>query len=135
MAPGDYEEVRALWEATEHIGLNESDEREAVELFLRRNPLCSLVAAAQGRIVGAVLVGHDGRRGYLHHLAVRGEWRGRGIGTALVEQGLAGLRKTGILKCNIFVFLDNGEGMNFWRKRGFELKEGVGWMQRLLTSC
>ncbi len=134
MESGDYEDVRALWERTEHIGLNESDERRAIELFLRRNPGCSLVALNGEALSGAVLVGHDGRRGYLHHLAVEVGLRGRGLGSALVDRSLVLLREAGIHKCNVFVFADNHAGVEFWRRQGFALKEGVGWMQRLLTS-
>ena len=66
----DYDAVFALWRRSEGVGLNESDTRAAIASFLRRNPRHSFIAEKQGRIIGAVLCGHDGRRGYLHHLAV-----------------------------------------------------------------
>ena len=89
LAHADYDTVRSLWENTEGIGLNESDTSAAVALFLERNPGLSLVALSPtGEIVGAVLCGHDGRRGYLHHLAVVKAARGRGLGP-LVHTPLA----------------------------------------------
>src|ERR1039457_6973520 len=63
----DFDAVIALWRRTEGVGLNESDTRRAITAYLRRNPNLSFVAAQGGRIIGAVLCGHDGRRGYLHH--------------------------------------------------------------------
>jgi N-acetylglutamate synthase len=75
---GDYSEVVRLWRRTEGVGLNESDTRPAITAFLRRNPGLSFVALKHGKIIGAVLSGHDGRRGYLHHLAVAKRWRQQG---------------------------------------------------------
>ena len=96
MAIADYAEVNALWRATEGLGLSESDEREPIAANLDRNPGMSFVAVNGDCIVGAVLGGHDGRRGYLHHLAVTPGWRRRGIGRALVETSLAQLKAAGI---------------------------------------
>jgi N-acetylglutamate synthase len=81
----DYDAVVTLWRRSEGVGLNESDTREAIAAFLRRNLRLSFVAQKRGRIIGAVLCGHDGRRGYLHHLAVSKRHRQRGIGRQLVN--------------------------------------------------
>jgi putative acetyltransferase len=132
MTIADYEAVVGFWRGQEGIGLNESDERAPLERFLARNPDMSLVARdAAGEVIGAVLCGHDGRRGYLHHLAVGEAFRGRGLGRALVERCLAQLASQGIPKCNIFLFDDNAEGRKFWECMGYKR---VNWspMQRVI---
>jgi N-acetylglutamate synthase len=125
----DFDAVIALWRRTEGVGLNESDTRRANTAYLRRNPKLSFVAEKDGRIIGAVLCGHDGRRGYLHHLAVSKRHRGRGIGRRLVNACLAKLRQAGIPKCNIFIFASNAEGMKFWTRTGWSLRTELRLMQ------
>jgi putative acetyltransferase len=125
----DYDAVIALWRRTEGVGLNESDARRAIAAFLRRNPRLSFVAELGGRIIGAVLCGHDGRRGYLHHLAVSKRYRKRGIGRRLANACLAKLRKAGISKCNIFIFASNAAGMKFWAHSGWNLRTELRLMQ------
>jgi N-acetylglutamate synthase len=110
----DYAEVIELWRAAEGVGLSAADEPERIASYLARNPGMSFVARANGKVVGAVICGHDGRRGLLHHLAVQKELRGQGIGAALVDQALAGLKAAGIDKCHLFVFRDNQAGRDFW---------------------
>jgi N-acetylglutamate synthase len=120
MCVEDYPEVVALWRASEGVGLTESDSPAGVAAFLVRNPGMSAVACdAEGRVVGAVLCGHDGRRGYLHHLAVTRGLRRSGIGRALVAHCFARLAELGILRCNIFLYPDNAEGEAFWRHAGW----------------
>ena len=133
---GDFDAVLALWRRTEGVGLNASDTRPAIAAFLRRNPGLSLIAKKNGRIIGAVLCGHDGRRGYLHHLAVSKRCRGLGIGRQLVEACLAKLRRAGISKCNIFIFASNTDGMKFWKHTGWCLRTELRLMQiRLDKGC
>lgn len=126
MTIADYDAVLALWQATEGMGLSAADSREAIERYLTRNPGMSFVAVATGaeqsKVVGAVLAGHDGRRGYLHHLAVRSDWRKQGLGEALVERSMVCLRAEGIDKCHLFVFTHNETGRAFW--------EHIGWTER-----
>jgi ribosomal protein S18 acetylase RimI-like enzyme len=116
----DYEEVVALWQLTEGMGLSAADSKERIGVYLERNPGLSFVAKVSGEVVGAVLAGHDGRRGYLHHLAVRSDWRGRGLGRALVERCLEVLRQTGIDKCHLFVYRANQPGQDFWAHEGWK---------------
>ena len=131
MTIADYDEVHALWEKSEGIGLDPDDSRECIEQYLDRNPGLSFVARDGGRLVGAVLCGHDGRRGYLHHLAVDHDHRRKGIGKALVAECIAGLRATGIPKCNIFVFGENQDAFTFWEADGWLDKSPVAkWMQK-----
>jgi ribosomal protein S18 acetylase RimI-like enzyme len=127
----DFEPVLALWKATEGVGLNESDTPEAIARFLDRNPGLSLVATdATGEIIGAVLCGHDGRRGYLHHLAVAKSARGRGLGRALVQRCLDQLRALGIAKCNLFLLAHNESGRAFWLHEGWSVRDDLVVVQR-----
>jgi len=119
MSLDDYESVHRLWSATEGMCLGDDDSREGISLYLRRNPNSCFVALAGGEIVGTVLGGHDGRRGILRHLAVRPEYRKRGLGAALVRACFGALAAEGIKKCNVFVMDDNGEGLKFWEHIGF----------------
>jgi N-acetylglutamate synthase len=125
----DYPAVLALWRRSEGLGLNESDSREAISAYLRRNPRLSLVAERNGRLVGALLGGHDGRRGYLHHLAVARRQRRLGVGRRLVEECLARLARLGIPRVNIFVYADNAAGRRFWRRTGWILRRDLRLMQ------
>jgi putative acetyltransferase len=116
----DYDDAYALWKATEGLGLSEADSRVNIASFLARNPGSSFVAVAGGALVGAVLCGSDGRRGYLHHLAVSPAHRRAGTGTALVDRCLAALGSQGLRKCHIFVIAANEEGKRFWSRVGWE---------------
>jgi ribosomal protein S18 acetylase RimI-like enzyme len=121
-APSDLTTALRLWEITEGVGLSDADSIEEIERFLLRNPVLSYVALDRSKMVGAVLCGHDGRRGYLHHLVVAESHRRGGIGRQLVEHCLIGLRSIGIVKCHLFIFIDNDIGMDFW--------QGIGWTHR-----
>jgi putative acetyltransferase len=134
MTPVDYDAVLALWQASEGIGLNESDTREAIAAYLVRNPGFSLVAEIEGVIVGALLGGHDGRRGYLHHLAVASRHRRRGLGRTLVGESLARLRAQGITKCNIFLFANNADGRAFWLREGWAVREDLALVQKAISA-
>jgi ribosomal protein S18 acetylase RimI-like enzyme len=123
-----------LWAASEGVGLRGADEPAALARYLARNPGLSLAAHDGGRMVGAVLCGHDGRRGYLHHLAVAASHRRRGIGRALVERCLDGLRRDGIAKCHLFVYQHNAAGQAFWRALGWHARDDLLLMSRNLTD-
>lgn len=133
MSLDDFDAVLALWRCTEGVGLTESDNKSNIELFLKRNPGLSFVARNEKReIIGAVLCGHDGRRGYLHHLAVATEHRRRRIGTALADRCLAELKKLKMLKCNIFVYGSNAEGKRYWERHGWRVREDLRLMQKTI---
>jgi ribosomal protein S18 acetylase RimI-like enzyme len=134
MVLDDYEVVFTLWTATEGIGLSTGDSRSGLEQFLRRNPGLSLVAKIDGRIVGTVLCGHDGRRGYLHHLAVGRQYRGRGIGKTLVQNCLSKLAALGVQKCHIFLHVHNAEGKRFWQKTRWQERPDVELMSRATSG-
>jgi N-acetylglutamate synthase len=131
MSGTDYAEAMALWKKTEGVGLNESDSEPAIVRYLERNPGLSLVARdADGKMAGAILAGHDGRRGYLYHLAVEPAHRRQGVGITLVERCLAALKAIGIPRCNIIVYADNEEGKKFWRRHGWEERHEMRLMQK-----
>ncbi len=116
----DLPDVLDLWRSSAGIGLSDADSAPAIAQFFARNPDLSLVVVLpDGEIVGAVLCGHDGRRGYLHHLAVASEQRGLGIARLLVTTCLERLEKLGIQKCNVLLFDDNTEGRAFWLHNGW----------------
>ena len=131
----DYDAVIALWQSADGVGLSDADYREAIGRYLARNPGLSFTAwdgdlETAGSLVGAVLCGHDGRRGYVHHLAVRPSHRRQGIGKALANHCLDALAAEGIDKCHLLVFATNDNAIAFWK--------GVGWIQRVdlnVMSC
>jgi putative acetyltransferase len=123
-----YEKVYYLWQNCEGVGLSRADSKDSIARYLERNPGMSFVALEDGRVAGAVLCGHDGRRASLNHLAVHPDFRKRGIAKALVEKCLAALAAEGIQKCHIFVYESNGEGIAFWKKLGWKKRNDIGLM-------
>ncbi len=119
----DYDAVIALWQSADGVGLSDADSCEAIGRYLARNPGLSFTAWDGDLLVGAVLCGHDGRRGYVHHLAVRPSHRRQGIGKALATRCLDALAAEGIDKCHLFVFAVNDRAIAFWKR--------VGWGQRV----
>ena len=130
MKLSDFAAVSRLWRKSEGIGLNESDTRANIAIFLKRNPAMSFVARKGRSIIGAVLCGHDGRRGYLHHLAVAKNHRGNGIGKKLVEANLSALGRAGITRCNIYLFDSNTAGAAFWKHNGWNKLDGLQVLQK-----
>ncbi|MAT14625.1 MAG: GNAT family N-acetyltransferase [Planctomyces sp.] len=121
----DYEAAIDLWHRSKGVVLSEADSREAIAAYLNRNVGLSLVATKGECIVATLLCGHDGRRGYLHHLAVDEQVRRHGIGRALVERALDLLTREGIEKCYAIVLGTNEEGARFWRELGWEHRTGL----------
>ncbi|GAB4115440.1 MAG: hypothetical protein Fur005_43180 [Roseiflexaceae bacterium] len=117
-----YANALALWQRTPGVGLSEADSAVAIERFLARNPGLSRVALIEGQLVGTILIGHDGRRGLIHHLAVDQQQRRQGVAGQLVRAGLAALREQGIFKCHAFVYRDNQLGQAFWQAIGAEYR-------------
>lgn len=135
MTIADYEEVYALWTRTPGMGLNTLDDsKEGIEKYLKRNPDTCFVADEGGHVVGVILSGHDGRRGFIHHTAVAVEERRRGIGRALIDAALKALRKEGIHKVALVVFKKNDLGNVFWEKLGFEKREDLVYRNKVITE-
>lgn len=127
---GDYDRAISLWKNTKGMGLSEADSRENIAHFLARNPGFSLVAEKGDEIIGTVLCGHDGRRGFLYHLAVQEEHRLQGVGKQLVTGCLDKLKLAGIAKCHIFVFRENQEGQEFWINTGWQVRSDLNVMSK-----
>ena len=125
MTIDDYDDAYALWNASLASLRTMNDSREAVERFLRRNPGISVVAEEDGGLVGSILCGHDGRRGYLYHVSVGRAHRRGGVGQAMVRACLAALRAEGITKCALVAFTTNAGGNAFWEAMGFQAREDL----------
>ncbi len=121
----DYDEVFAMWQITSKRALSSADSRENIKSYLERNPDMSQVAVCDGRIVGTVLAGHDGRRGFIHHTAVHPDYRRRHIGRAMVEKAIKKITENGIAKTQIYCYKDNFTGQKFWQSMGFDRTENV----------
>ena len=135
MTMDDYDRIYALWMSCKNMGFNDKDDsREGIGKYLRRNPDTCFVADRDGEIVGVILAGHDGRRGFIHHLAVREDCRRQGIGERLVARGLEALKVEGINKVALLVFRRNEAGNAFWEKQGFTAREDVAYRNRALTE-
>ena len=118
----DYDEVRALWMTISGFGIRTLDDsREDIERFIRRNPTTSVVAKVDGRIVGSILCGSDGRQGALYHVCVAKPWGRHGIGTLMVAYCMRELSRMGINKVSLIAFRRNDVGNAFWRN--------IGWTQ------
>jgi len=126
----DYEMAVDLWNRSEGLDVAEGDERETIRAFLDRNPGLSRIATDGSKIVGAVLCGHDGRRGYIYHLAVDPAFQGRGLARCLIDECVSGLKRAGLQRANILVATDNPRGLEFWRRCGWEDIDGAAPMGR-----
>lgn len=131
MIAADIPAALALWRVTEGMGLGDSDRPERLSAFLERNPGLSAVGVlGDGILVGAVMCGDDGRRGYLHHLAVAREHRQQGIAQAMLAHCFAGLAAREIERCNILLIADNFEGERFWQRAGWAVRGNLKIMQK-----
>jgi len=135
MTIADYESVLSLWKNTSGMGLNSIDDsKEGIKKYLDRNPKTCFVAKEDKRLLGVILSGHDGRRGFIYHTAVRKEERNRGIGKALVEMAIKALRKEGICKIALVVREGNEIGNKFWERIGFGTREDLIYRDRVITE-
>jgi ribosomal protein S18 acetylase RimI-like enzyme len=131
----DFEKVMALWRACEGVGLSDDDDTpEGLKRYLDQNPGLSFVALDDGDLIGAVLCGQDGRRGYIHHLAVASSHRMRGTGKALIDRCLEALQMLGVRKCHIMVFRDNQNAIAFWAKTGWFQRDDLILMSRWISE-
>ena len=131
----DYDRVYALWMSCKNMGFNNLDDsRQGIEKYLKRNPSTCFVAEQGDAIVGVVLAGHDGRRGFIHHMAVAEDCRRQGIATDLLGQALAALKEEGINKAALLVFNRNEAGNVFWERQGFTARDDVTYRNKELTE-
>ena len=128
MTIADYEKVYALWMSCKNMGFNDIDDsKEGIARFLERNPNTSFVAIENDELLGIILGGHDGRRGYIYHMSVAENHRKKGIGSALVEKCLESFKNEKISKVALLVFKYNETGNAFWEKQGFILREDINY--------
>ena len=133
----DYDALFELWNATEQSrrALNPVDDsREGIERYLKRNPNTCFAAVADGRIVGVILTGHDGRRGIIHHMCVHPDYRRLGIAGKLVAMAEEALKKEGIQKVFGLVFKDNDPANAFWENQGYSLRTNLNYRNKSLNT-
>lgn len=134
MGIDDYDQVVALWKNTPGMGLNDVDDSiQGIARYLARNENSCFVAVASSQVIGAILAGHDGRRGFIYHLAVASSFQNQGIGKALVFRGLDALAKEGVTKVALVAFKSNESGNAFWKKVGFTFRDDLVYRNRSLA--
>ncbi|HIW83475.1 MAG TPA: GNAT family N-acetyltransferase [Candidatus Dorea gallistercoris] len=135
MTIDDYDQVYGLWHRIRGFGLRSVDDsREGIERFLRRNPTTSVVAVKDGTIVGAILCGHDGRRGCLYHVCVDEAYRMRGIGKAMVVAAMEALKAEKINKVSLIAFTKNDIGNAFWKEIGWTKRQDLNYYDFTLNE-
>jgi len=116
----DYDAALQLWQRVEGLEFAEGDDKKGVTQFVARNPGLSRVAIDGSTVVGVAMCGHDGRRGYIYHLAVDPAYRQCGLGKRLVQECLDGLRQLGSVRASILGADYNLAGAEFWKRAGWE---------------
>lgn len=135
MTTEDYEQVKTLWMTIKGFAIRSIDDSaEGVARFLKRNPTTSVVAEENGRIIGAILCGHDGRRGCLYHVCVDPEYRRRGVGKSMVVFCMKALRDEGINKVSLIAFTKNDIGNAFWKQIGWTKREDLNYYDFTLNE-
>lgn len=135
MTLDDYEKVYALWMTIRGFAMRGIDDsKEGVARFLRRNPTTSMVAYVDGELAGAILCGHDGRRGSLYHVCVKESYRKQGIGQKMVQACLAALRAEEINKVSLIAFSSNEVGNRFWQGLDWDFREDVNYYECVLNA-
>jgi ribosomal protein S18 acetylase RimI-like enzyme len=122
MTIDDYEQMYLLWSQIPGLVLSEADSKPDIARYLQQNEGLSCVCEVDNRVVATILCGHDGRRGFIYHVAVKPEFRKQNIASTLISVSLAKLKQAGIHKCHLFVVEDNELGNQFW--------SAVGWTKR-----
>lgn len=131
----DYDGVRALWLTIKGFAIRSLDDsREGINSFLKRNPTTSVVAEEDGKIVGSILCGHDGRRGCLYHVCVAKEYRNQGIGKAMVIRAMEALEDEGISNVTLIAFTENDIGNAFWKHIGWRRREDCNYYDFVLNK-
>jgi ribosomal protein S18 acetylase RimI-like enzyme len=135
MKTEDFEEVHSLWMGIHGFGIRSIDDaREGVERFIRRNPTTSMVALVDGKIIGAILCGHDGRRACLYHVCVHEDYRKHGIGQKMVRHCLEALKEEHVNKVNLIAFKSNEVGNRFWQGLGWSFRDDVNYYECVLNE-
>ena len=134
----DYDAIYELWISTEQSkrALNPVDDsREGIERYLKRNPNTCFAALKDGKIIGVILTGHDGRRAIVHHMCVHKDYRRMGIAAHLVSLSENALKEEGIQKIFGLVFKDNDNANEFWEKQGYSLRTNLNYRNKSLNDA
>ncbi len=135
MTIDDYSAIYKLWMSCKGMGLNNIDDsKEGIDIFLKRNPDTCFVAVEKEAVVGVLMAGHDGRRGYIYHTAVAAGFRNMGIGKALVDAVTKAFFDLGIVKVALVVFDRNEVGNAFWEKQGFTVRNDLIYRNKSLAE-
>ena len=135
MKISDYDQVYNMWMSCTGMGFNNVDDsKDGIERFLKRNPTSCFVAIEDDIVVGAVIAGNDGRRGYIYHLAVNSKYRKKGIGSALVNTVMKALEDLGISKVALLTFKRNEVANAFWEKQGFAAREDLNYRNKQIKK-
>lgn len=136
MVTEDYDQVYALWKRIKGFAIRSIDDsREGVERFLNRNPGISVVAVEDDKIVGAILCGHDGRRGCMYHVCVDPDYRLQGLGKEMVVFCMNALHEEGINKVSLIAFTVNDIGNAFWKQIGWTRREDLNYYDFTLNEA
>lgn len=125
MTINDYEAAITLWSESAGVRLRDADSREGIKKYLLRNPGLSFVAEVEGQLVGTIMAGHDGKRGYVQHLSVADSYRRAGIATRLVSLCLEALKNEGILKSHLMILPENQAAKKFWANQGWACRSDI----------
>jgi N-acetylglutamate synthase len=123
MKPRDYSQLIKLWKETPGIGISSSDDKEKIKIFLKKNNRTCFVAEDEKEIIGTILCGNDGRRGYIYHLVVSENYRNKGIASRLVEYSLEGLKSDNIDKCHLFVYETNKNAIKYYLRKDWKQRK------------
>ncbi|MCR5153812.1 MAG: GNAT family N-acetyltransferase [Lachnospiraceae bacterium] len=135
MQIADYDEVYALWKTIKGFAIRSIDDsKEGVERFIKRNPSTSIVSLEDGKIVGSILCGHDGRTGCFYHVCVKEEYRKRGIGKAMALTAMQALKEEGVNKVQLIAFSNNEMGNCFWKCVGWRERKDVNYYDFVLNE-
>ena len=118
----DYDALTQLWRGCAGLSIRDADSRDGIGRYLERNPGLSFVAEQDEQLVGSIMAGHDGKRGYIQHLAVAQALRRRGIASRLIGHSLDALKRVGIEKSHVHVLQSNADGLEYWTR--------MGWIRR-----
>lgn len=128
MKASDHDALHEVWRSTgqeTNGAVTVDDSFEGLDKYIKRNPTTSFVALDGDKVIGVIMAGHDGRRGFFHHVSVMKEYQGQGIGKALVDHAMQALKDEGIRKVALVAFTDNDLGNGFWEKQGFTVREDL----------
>lgn len=131
----DYDQIYILWKSIKGFGIRSVDDsREHIERFLKRNPETSFVAEEKGKIIGTLLCGHDGRTGCFYHVCVEESYRNQGIASKLADAAIKALQKENISKVTLVAFVTNQLGNDFWKKKGWNLREDLNYYDLVINK-